>query len=170
MVIFHIFEISSQPILVIKPKQKKTAGNTTTRVLLSFHAVLIISQSLTCLKTRGKGITWLKTLNNDHFHNFEHSSLSQPCSKNKIKTTGLETASNNLFFLSSSNIIHSSTCNKTWGIVLHAVSCLMDFNMLCHRVELGGVLKLMKNDHLLVFFIVWVLFPKCLGRLRNGLY
>ena len=167
MVIFHIFEISSQPILIIKPKQKK---NSWEHNYTSTLTVLIISQSLTCLKTRGKGITWLKTLNNDHFHNFEHSSLSQPCSKNKIKTTGLETASNNLFFLSSSNIIHSSTCNKTWGIVLHAVSCLMDFNMLCHRVELGGVLKLMKNDHLLVFFIVWVLFPKCLGRLRNGLY
>ena len=33
----------------------------------------------------------------------------------------------------------------------------------------GGVLKLMKNDHFLVFLAVLVLFPEFLGRLRCGL-
>ena len=33
----------------------------------------------------------------------------------------------------------------------------------------GGVLKLMKSDHFLVFLAVWVVFPKFLGRLRGEL-
>ena len=33
----------------------------------------------------------------------------------------------------------------------------------------GGVLKLIENDHFLVFLAVGVLFPKFLGWLRSGL-
>ena len=43
------------------------------------------------------------------------------------------------------------------------------FLLLCDRDWQGGVLKLMKNDHLLVYLAVWVLFPKFLGRLRSKL-
>ena len=44
--------------------------------------------------------------------------------------------------------------------VPYAVSCPMDFNLLCGPVQKGGVLRLMKNDQFLVFLTVWVLFPK----------
>ena len=53
--------------------------------------------------------------------------------------------------------------------VLHAVACLIVFLLFHDRDWQGVLLKLMKNDHLLVFFAVWVLFPKFLGRLRCGL-
>ena len=33
----------------------------------------------------------------------------------------------------------------------------------------GGVFKVMKNDHFLVFLAVWLLFPKLIGRLSDGL-
>ena len=32
----------------------------------------------------------------------------------------------------------------------------------------GGMLKPMKNDHILVFLAVWIFFPKFLGRLKSG--
>ena len=33
----------------------------------------------------------------------------------------------------------------------------------------GGVLKVVKDDHVLVFLAVWVIFPKVLGRLKSDL-
>ena len=53
--------------------------------------------------------------------------------------------------------------------VSHAVVFPIIFLLLCGRDWQGGVLKLMKNDHLLVYLAVWVLFPKFLGRLRSKL-
>ena len=53
--------------------------------------------------------------------------------------------------------------------VSHAVVFPIIFLLLCDRDWQGGVLKLMKNDHLLVYLAVWVLFPKFLGRLRSKL-
>ena len=54
--------------------------------------------------------------------------------------------------------------------VLYAVVCPTGFNLLCDRGQQRGVLKLMKNDHFLVFLAVLVLFPKFLRRLKSGLY
>ena len=49
------------------------------------------------------------------------------------------------------------------------VPCPMDFNSLPDQGQQGGILKLMKNGHFLVFLVVWVFLPKFLGRLRDGL-
>ena len=43
----------------------------------------------------------------------------------------------------------------------------MDFDLICYRYQLGGVLKLMKNDDFLVFLAVWAFFPMYLGKLKN---
>ena len=48
--------------------------------------------------------------------------------------------------------------------VVHIVARLIDFKLLCARGQQGGMLKLMKNDHFLVFLTVRVFFPKFLGR------
>ena len=44
--------------------------------------------------------------------------------------------------------------------VLHIVACANVFILFHGRDWLGGVLKLMKSDHFLVFLVLWVLFPK----------
>ena len=49
------------------------------------------------------------------------------------------------------------------------VPCPMDFSSLPDQGQQGGILKLMKNGHFLVFLVVWVFLPKFLGRLRDGL-
>ena len=51
--------------------------------------------------------------------------------------------------------------------VPHAVECLIDFNLLCDRGQQRVVLKSMTNDHFLVFLIVWFLFPKFLGEVKE---
>ena len=48
--------------------------------------------------------------------------------------------------------------------VLDAVGCPIVFNLFYDRDGQGGVFKVMKNDHFLVFFDVWVLSPIFLGR------
>ena len=53
--------------------------------------------------------------------------------------------------------------------VPHLVASPIVFILFYDRDWQGGVLKLMKNDHFLVFLAVWVLFPMFLGRLRSGL-
>ena len=56
--------------------------------------------------------------------------------------------------------------------VPHAAAYPIDFNLLCDRVQQGGVLKLMKNNRFLLFLVilaVWVFFPKFLGKLKSGL-
>ena len=52
----------------------------------------------------------------------------------------------------------------------HVVACQIDFKLLCAQGQLGGVVKLTKNDYFLVFLTIQVLFPKFLGRLSSGLY
>ena len=41
------------------------------------------------------------------------------------------------------------------------------FNKQCWQ---WGVYKVMKNDHFLKFLVVWIIFPKFLGKLRSSLY
>ena len=56
--------------------------------------------------------------------------------------------------------------------VPHAAAYTIDFNLLCDRVQQGGVVKLMKNNLFLLFLVilaVWVFFPKFLGKLKSGL-
>ena len=48
--------------------------------------------------------------------------------------------------------------------VLHIVACPLVFILFYERSCQGGVFKIMKNDHFLVFLSVWVLFPEVLGR------
>ena len=44
------------------------------------------------------------------------------------------------------------------------VACPMDFNLLCYRGgQQRGALKLMKNDHFLIFSAIQDIFPTCLG-------
>ena len=50
------------------------------------------------------------------------------------------------------------------------VACPIVFILLCDQNGPGGVFKVMKKDHFLVFLTVWVLFPKFFGRLRSSLY
>ena len=52
----------------------------------------------------------------------------------------------------------------------HLIECPMVFMLLCFWSRQGGVLKLMKDDHFLVFLAVWLLFIKSLRRLRSSLY
>ena len=52
--------------------------------------------------------------------------------------------------------------------LLHEVACSVVF-LFNDRDWQGGMLKLMKNDHFLVFLAVWIPFPKVLSRLRSGL-
>ena len=54
--------------------------------------------------------------------------------------------------------------------ISYLVACPLAFNLFCDRGQQGGVLKPTKNDHFLVFLVVWVLFHKFLGRLRSDLY
>ena len=42
----------------------------------------------------------------------------------------------------------------------HVAACTIDFVLLYERDWQGRVLKLTKNDHLLVFLTIWILFPK----------
>ena len=49
------------------------------------------------------------------------------------------------------------------------VACPIVFILFYDRDWQGGIIKVMKKDHFLVFLPVCVLFPKCLGRLRGGL-
>ena len=44
--------------------------------------------------------------------------------------------------------------------------------LFCFMIEIdreGGVLKVMKNDHVLLFLAAWVIFPRFFGRLRSDL-
>ena len=52
----------------------------------------------------------------------------------------------------------------------HVVLSPIVFILFYERDLQGGVLKVIKNDHFLVFLAVWALFPKVLGGLRSGLY
>ena len=54
-------------------------------------------------------------------------------------------------------------------IVLHVVSFSIIFILSDDREWQGGVLNVMKDVQFLVFLVVWVLFPKFLGRLRSDL-
>ena len=54
--------------------------------------------------------------------------------------------------------------------VSHVVACEIVFILFDDPDWQGGVLKLMKNDLLLVFLAVWVFFPKFFGRLMSSLY
>ena len=54
--------------------------------------------------------------------------------------------------------------------VLHIVACPIIFILFDDPDWQGGALKLMKNDHFLVFSVVWVPFPKFLGSLLSDLY
>ena len=54
-------------------------------------------------------------------------------------------------------------------IVIHVVACPIIFILFDDPDWQEGVLKLMKNDHFLVFLAVWILFPKVLGRLSSFL-
>ena len=51
--------------------------------------------------------------------------------------------------------------------VLYAVVCSIVFILFYNRDEAEGVLKHMKNDHLLVFLAVWVLFPLVFGQVKE---
>ena len=51
-------------------------------------------------------------------------------------------------------------------VVACPIVCIL-FNEQCWQ---GGVYKVMKNDHFLKFLVVWVIFPKFLGKLRSSLY
>ena len=48
--------------------------------------------------------------------------------------------------------------------VSHIVVCPIVFILFYERSCQGGVFKIMKNDHFVVFPAVWVFFPKFLGR------
>ena len=50
------------------------------------------------------------------------------------------------------------------------VYSIVFFLLFYERVWQGGVFKVMKNDHLLLFLAVWGLFPTFLGRWKSGLY
>ena len=52
---------------------------------------------------------------------------------------------------------------------VYVVACPIIFHSLYERGWQGGVLKVMKNDHFLVFLTVWVLSPNLTGRLSGGL-
>ena len=54
--------------------------------------------------------------------------------------------------------------------VLYAVVCPIVFILFYNRDVEEGVLKHMKNDHLLVFLAVWVHLYYFFGRLRSDLY
>ena len=54
--------------------------------------------------------------------------------------------------------------------VLHVVACPIVLILFYDRYWQGGVLKLMKYYHFLVFLAVLDFFPKFLGRLMSGLY
>ena len=45
----------------------------------------------------------------------------------------------------------------------HIVSCPIVFPWFYEGAWQGGVFKIMKNDHFLVFLVVWVIFTKFLG-------
>ena len=47
--------------------------------------------------------------------------------------------------------------------VSHVVAGPIVFILFYDRDGQGGVFNVMKNDHLLIFLAVWVLFPKFLG-------
>ena len=49
-------------------------------------------------------------------------------------------------------------------MVLH---CTINFDLLCDRGQQGGVFKVMKNNHFLVFLGVWVFFHNFLGILKT---
>ena len=53
--------------------------------------------------------------------------------------------------------------------VPHLVACPIIFILFDNQDWQEGVLKLMKNDHFLVFLAVWGFFPKFLGTLRGDL-
>ena len=48
--------------------------------------------------------------------------------------------------------------------VSYVVACPIVFILFYERVWQGGVFKVMKNDHMLVFLDVWGFFPRFLGR------
>ena len=53
--------------------------------------------------------------------------------------------------------------------VSHVVAWTIVFILFYEQSWQGGVFKVMKTDHFLVFLTVWVLFPKILGWLRGDL-
>ena len=53
--------------------------------------------------------------------------------------------------------------------MLHAVLCPIVFLLLYERNWQEGVLKPMKNDHLLVFSAIWVLFLQVFGQVKEWL-
>ena len=53
--------------------------------------------------------------------------------------------------------------------VSHVVRWTIVFILFYEQSWQGGVFKIMKTDHFLVFLAVWVLFPKVLGWLRGDL-
>ena len=54
--------------------------------------------------------------------------------------------------------------------VSHVVAWQIVFLLFYEWGWQGGVFKVMKNDHFLLFLAVWILFPKLMGRLSGGLY
>ena len=67
---------------------------------------------------------------------------------------------------------------KSWLIIelykmmkaSHVAPCPVAFLLFHKRGWLGGVFKVMKIDHYLVFLFAWIFFPKFLGTLRSNLY
>ena len=53
--------------------------------------------------------------------------------------------------------------------VSHVFACPIVFPLFYERGGQGGVLKVMKSDHFLIFLAVWALFSKFLGRKRSDL-
>ena len=53
--------------------------------------------------------------------------------------------------------------------VSYVVACPIVFILFYEQSWQRAVLKIMKNDHVLVFLVVWVFLPKILGRLRSDL-
>ena len=53
--------------------------------------------------------------------------------------------------------------------VSRVVSCPFFFILFYERSWQGGVFRVMKKEHFLVLFAVWVLFLKFIGRLRSDL-
>ena len=117
MIIFHNFEHSSLPALLIKQQKTTTTEHATTCdtpiILRSSH----ISHPLNCPKTLEKEPKELKALKNDQFHKY-YSLPTSPIKQTKNKKNKLgkiATACDTLMILCSSIISHSSTSPKTWG-------------------------------------------------------
>ena len=113
MIIFHNFEHSSLPISITKQNKNNYARNCKWH---SYHSMQFLYKPLLNLpKNLGKKTQAAK---NTEEWSFFITLNTPPCpsqSQNKIKTITLTTTSDTLIVSCNSNIIHSSSCLKTWG-------------------------------------------------------